>query len=183
VPRRSKFKIRPADPRRDVLHALERAGTPLSPEELAKRLRVQKSERRAFNAALADLERAGEVVQNRAGALLVAKRLALVAGRIEGHPDGHGFPYPDDGGARVFLAPAGFARYARRPGRGRSAGATAVAARWAASSGSSAPAAASSAGCMPSTVVPGAGGPAHRAILVPKAKSAPPRWGRWSPST
>ena len=108
VSRRSKFKIRPADPRRDVLHALERAGTPLSPDELAKRLRVQKSERRAFNAALADLERAGEVVQNRAGALLVAKRLALVAGRIEGHPDGHGFLYPDDGSAQVFLPPAEF---------------------------------------------------------------------------
>jgi len=109
VSRRSKFKIRPADPRRDVLHALERAGTPLTPGELAKRLRVQKSERRAFNAALAELERAGEVVQNRAGALLVAKRIALVAGRIEGHPDGHGFLVPDDGGAQVFL-PAAEAR-------------------------------------------------------------------------
>ncbi len=104
--RRSKFKIRPADPRRDVLHALERAGMPLTPDELAKRLRVEKDARRAFNTALAELERAGEVVQNRAGALLVAKRIALVAGRIEGHPDGHGFLYPDDGSAQVFLPPA-----------------------------------------------------------------------------
>jgi len=103
VSRRSKFKNRPVDPRRDVLHALELAGTPLTPDELAKRLRVEKSERRAFNAALTELERAGEVVQNRAGALLVAKRIALVAGRIEGHPDGHGFLIPDDGGAQVLV--------------------------------------------------------------------------------
>ncbi|HEX9396245.1 MAG TPA: ribonuclease R [Burkholderiales bacterium] len=104
--RRSKFKIRPTDPRRDILHALERAGTPLTPDEIAQRLRVQKSERRAFNTALADLERAGELMRNRAGALLVAKRIALVSGRLEGHPDGHGFLYPDDGSPQVLLPPA-----------------------------------------------------------------------------
>jgi ribonuclease R len=46
------------------------------------------------------------VMQNRAGALLVAKRIALVAGRIEGHPDGHGFLVPDEGGPSVFLPAA-----------------------------------------------------------------------------
>src|SRR5207237_906214 len=69
-------------------------------------LDVKGGERRALDGALAALERAGEVVQNRAGALLVAKRIALVAGRIEGHPDGHGFLGPDDGSPRVFLPPA-----------------------------------------------------------------------------
>jgi ribonuclease R len=106
VSRRSKFKVRPADPKRDILHALERAGTPLTPEELAKRLRLEKSARRAFEAALAELERAGEVVKNRAGALLVARRIALLAGRVEGHPDGHGFFIPDDGSAQVILPQA-----------------------------------------------------------------------------
>jgi ribonuclease R len=105
VAKRSKFKIRPDDPRREILHALERAGAPLTPDELAKRLRVHKSARRAFDAALADLVRAGGVVQNRAGALLVAKRIAAVAGRIEGHPDGHGFLVPDDRSPSVFLPP------------------------------------------------------------------------------
>ena len=104
--RRSKFKNRPSDPRRDILHALERAGTPLTLLELAKRLRVEKAERRAFEAALAELERAGDVVQNRAGALLVAKRIALVAGRVEGHADGHGFLVPDGGGAPIVLPAA-----------------------------------------------------------------------------
>ena len=37
------------------------------------------------------------MVQNRAGALLVAKRIALVAGRVEGHPDGHGFLISEQG--------------------------------------------------------------------------------------
>jgi ribonuclease R len=90
----------------EILEALNRAGAPLMADELASRLEIKKRERRAFDQALAALERAGEVVENRAGALLVAKRIALVAGRIEGHPDGHGFLVPDEGGPSVFLPPA-----------------------------------------------------------------------------
>jgi ribonuclease R len=96
----------PTEYAREILEALNRAGAPLSADELAARLEIKKRERRAFDAALAELERAGEVVQNRAGALLVARRIALVAGRIEGHPDGHGFLVPDDGSPSVFLPPA-----------------------------------------------------------------------------
>ena len=92
--------------RNEILDALNSTGAPLTAQELAARLDVKGGERRALDAALAALERAGEVVQNRAGALLVAKRIALLAGRIEGHPDGHGFVEPDDGGPRVFLPPA-----------------------------------------------------------------------------
>ena len=90
---------------REILRELEKAGEPLRPDELAERLNIRPRERRAFNAGLAALERAGEVVQNRAGALLIAKRIALVAGRVEGHPDGHGFLIPDEGGASIFLPP------------------------------------------------------------------------------
>jgi ribonuclease R len=94
------------DRRREILRELERAGAPLTPEEIAQRLRVQRSAGRELDAGIAALVRAGDVVQNRAGALLVAKRIALVAGRVEGHADGHGFLVPDDGGAPVFLAAA-----------------------------------------------------------------------------
>jgi ribonuclease R len=93
----------PGDYRSEILRELERAGAPMSAQELAQRLAVKPRERRAFNAGLAGLERAGELVQNRAGALLVAKRIALVAGRVEGHPDGHGFLVPDDRTPSVFL--------------------------------------------------------------------------------
>jgi ribonuclease R len=92
--------------RQEILEALHRAGAPLKPDELASRLDIRSRERRSFDAALAALERAGEVVTNRAGSLLVAKRIALVAGRIEGHADGHGFLAPDDGSPPVFLPPA-----------------------------------------------------------------------------
>jgi ribonuclease R len=109
VAKRSKFKVAATgrnDPSRDILHALELAGEPLTPKELAKRLRVPRPEKDAFEKALGSLERAGEIVKNRAGALLVAKRIAVVAGRIEGHRDGHGFLVPDDGSPQVFLPPA-----------------------------------------------------------------------------
>ncbi len=108
-PRRTALRRRNRDERdaapdaRGILAALEAAGAPLTEDELASRLRVARHARRAFHQALGALERAGEVVQNRAGALLVAKRIALVAGRVEGHPDGHGFLIPDDGGASVVL--------------------------------------------------------------------------------
>jgi len=92
--------------RNEILDALNSAGAPLTAQELAARLDIKGGERKALDAALTALERAGEVVQNRAGALLVAKRIALLAGRVEGHPDGHGFLEPDDGGPRVFLPPA-----------------------------------------------------------------------------
>jgi ribonuclease R len=90
----------------EIREALNRAGAPLTPRELAERLEIKKRERQAFAEALGALERAGEVVENRAGALLLAKRIALVAGRIEGHADGHGFLVPDEGGPSVFLPPA-----------------------------------------------------------------------------
>ena len=106
VARRSKFKVGTSDLGRDILHALELAGAPLTPREIAKRLRVPKIDKRAFGMALAALEREGAVVQNRAGSILVARRIALVSGRIEGHRDGHGFLVPDEGGPQVFLPPA-----------------------------------------------------------------------------
>jgi ribonuclease R len=135
VAKRSKFKVAASgrnDPARDILHALELAGEPLTPKELAKRLRVPRQEKDSFEKALTALERAGDIVKNRAGALLVAKRIAVVAGRIEGHRDGHGFLVPDDGGPQVFLPPAEMrevlhgdrasARIAGRDQRGRPSG-------------------------------------------------------------
>ena len=87
--------------RREIVRELERAGAPLEPRELMERLEIRTRERRAFNDALEALERAGEIVENRAGVLLVARKIALIAGRVEGHPDGHGFLIPDERGASV----------------------------------------------------------------------------------
>ncbi|MDQ5847742.1 MAG: hypothetical protein M3544_02095, partial [Pseudomonadota bacterium] len=54
----------PGDYRSESLRELERAGAPTTALELARRLAIKPRERRAFNAGLAELERAGEVVQN-----------------------------------------------------------------------------------------------------------------------
>jgi ribonuclease R len=89
----------------EILRELERAGAPLTAKELAERLAIRQRERRAFADGVAALERSGDVVQNRAGALLVARRIALVAGRVEGHPDGHGFLVPDEKAPSIFLPP------------------------------------------------------------------------------
>jgi len=103
---RAERREAPADDySREILRALERAGEPLMPHELAQRLNIRSHERRAFNAGLAALERSGDIVQNRAGALLVARRIATLAGRVEGHPDGHGLLIPDERGAPVYLPP------------------------------------------------------------------------------
>jgi len=116
-----------------ILDALNAAGAPLTPEDLAARLRVRARERSAFDGALAELEHAGALVRNRAGSLLVATRIAAHAGRVEGHRDGHGFLVPDDGGAAIYLPPAEMrqllhgdraaVRVTGRDARGRPAGA------------------------------------------------------------
>src|SRR5688572_16695046 len=85
--------------RESILAELERAGAPLTRRELVSRLAVRGRALNSFEQALSDLEQAGRVVKNRAGSLLVADRIAVVAGRVEGHRDGHGFLKPDDGSA------------------------------------------------------------------------------------
>lgn len=104
--RRRQRSSRDAIDSQHILGALNAARAPLTREELAARLHVPRHARRELERSLAELERAGDVVQNRAGSLLLARRIALVAGRVEGHPDGHGFLVPDEGGATIFLTPA-----------------------------------------------------------------------------
>jgi ribonuclease R len=104
--RRRQRASRDAPAAQRILEALNASRAPLTLGELAARLHVARHARREFERALAELERSGEVVQNRAGSLLVAKRIALVAGRVEGHPDGHGFLVPDESGSSIFLPPA-----------------------------------------------------------------------------
>ena len=77
--RRNRADRESAVERGTILEALNAARAPLTADELAARLHVPRHARREFDRALGELERSGEVVKNRAGALLVAKRIALVA--------------------------------------------------------------------------------------------------------
>jgi ribonuclease R len=50
------------------------------------------------------MEREAQIVRNRKGAILVAQKLHLIAGRVEGHPDGFGFVVPEEG-EDLYLGP------------------------------------------------------------------------------
>jgi ribonuclease R len=86
-----------------VLQALTAARAPLTPQELAERLHVADEGRGRFNAELEELERAGRIVRNRAGLLLVAARANLISGLVQGHRDGYGFLIRDDGAPDLVL--------------------------------------------------------------------------------
>jgi ribonuclease R len=130
--RRRQRAHRDAPDAQRILNVLNAARAPLTRDELAARLHFAHHARREFERAVSALERAGELVQNRAGSLLVAKRIALVAGRVEGHPDGHGFLVAEEGGTSIFLPPSEMrqlmhgdraaVRVAGRDSRGRAIG-------------------------------------------------------------
>ncbi|MFM1991548.1 MAG: ribonuclease [Pseudomonadota bacterium] len=91
--------------REAILEALRAADTPLGPKELGERLGVPPRHAAAFEQRIVAMERDGQLLPNRKGALLLASRLDLVAGRVVGHRDGFGFLVPDAGGPDLFLAP------------------------------------------------------------------------------
>src|SRR5881394_4004130 len=90
--------------REAVLEELGDAGVPLDENELAKRLKVDHAQWEGFTRRLAAMEREGQVMRNRRGAILIADKAGLIRGKVIGHPDGYGFLKPDDGKDDLFLA-------------------------------------------------------------------------------
>ena len=80
-------------------------GVPVDEESLATRLKINDEQQQAFSRRLAAMAREGQILRNRKGALLIAQKLDLVAGKIIGHPDGFGFLVADEGGDDLFIAP------------------------------------------------------------------------------
>src|SRR5690606_12192704 len=72
-------------------------------------LAIHDEEREIFNRRLNAMERDGQIIRNRKGALCIAEKLHLISGTVQGHADGFGFLVPDDkektGGADLFLSP------------------------------------------------------------------------------
>jgi ribonuclease R len=89
--------------RQSIVDALTGAGSPLTDQELADRLQIQESGRSLLALALAELERDGRIVRNRAGLLLVSARADLLSGQVQGHREGHGLLVRDDGGPDLVL--------------------------------------------------------------------------------
>jgi ribonuclease R len=80
-------------------------GRPLLLDELVQLLDIERDERDVFQRRLNAMERDGQLMVNRKGQLCLPDKLALIRGRVEGHPEGFGFVIPDDGSADLFLSP------------------------------------------------------------------------------
>ena len=93
----------PLPSREYVLQMLADQGRPVSFDFLCDLLDVRKAEREAFVRRLAAMEREAQLMRNRKGAYILPERASLIAGRVEGHPDGYGFLIPDDGSEDLFL--------------------------------------------------------------------------------
>ena len=91
--------------RETILECLRAADMPLTPSDLAQRLGVTTAQSGPLLRRLAAMERDGQLLPNRKGVLLLATRLDLIAGRVQGHRDGFGFLLPDAGGPDLFLSP------------------------------------------------------------------------------
>jgi ribonuclease R len=83
---------------------LREANAPIAPAELARRLGVAPGSV-GFERRIAAMERDGQLMQNRKGALLLSTKLDFIAGRVQGHRDGFGFLIRDDGQPDIFLPP------------------------------------------------------------------------------
>jgi ribonuclease R len=92
--------------REDVLHLLAQAGVPIPQQELFEQLSVHgEAERDGLERRLAAMERDGEILRNRRGALILPDKAGLIKGKVIGHPDGFGFLKPEDGRDDLFLEP------------------------------------------------------------------------------
>ena len=98
----------PLPSREYILETLEQSGVPLEFARICEALGVRADELEAFRRRLDAMARAGQLMQNRAGAWLLPGKAALIRGRIEGHADGFGFLVPDDKTdypSDIFLSP------------------------------------------------------------------------------
>jgi ribonuclease R len=99
----------PLPSRELILDVMTQQGIPLKVEELYQLLEIQEEEQEIFNRRLNAMEREGQIMPNRKGALCIAEKLNLIPGKIQGHADGFGFLIPDDkskhGGDDIFLSP------------------------------------------------------------------------------
>ncbi len=104
--RESKKYDNPIPSREFIMGVLEKQGVPMWRDELAASLNLTSDDdlealRRRLNA----MERDGQLVRNRRGALCLVNAKDLIAGRVIGHADGFGFLKPDEGGDDLFLTP------------------------------------------------------------------------------
>lgn len=95
----------PLPSREFILSLLQDAQVPVLNKELVKALHILPHEEEPFNRRLLAMEREGELLINRKGALCLPEKMALIKGRVQGHADGFGFLIPEDRSTDLFLSP------------------------------------------------------------------------------
>ena len=96
--------------RQAILDTLAEEGAPLSIEQLIERMRVPEGALVGMRRRVAAMQRDGQILAGRKGALMLVSRIDLIPGRVSGHRDGFGFMLPDDGSADIFLPPREMAK-------------------------------------------------------------------------
>jgi len=116
----------PLPSREWILSVLDDEGVPVAPERLLRLLDIQADEQPLFDRRLKAMERDGQIMFNRRGAICMVNKLGLTRGRVQGHPDGYGFVVPDEVGPDLYLSPWEMSRVlhgdrvvARQSGTGR----------------------------------------------------------------
>ncbi|MDE2311188.1 MAG: ribonuclease R [Betaproteobacteria bacterium] len=94
----------PLPSREYILQLLAEQGVPVAEEELCGQLHIKPHEAELFMRRLRAMERDGQIMRNRKGAICVVDKLGLVKGKVQGHPDGFGFLIPEDGSADLVLS-------------------------------------------------------------------------------
>ncbi len=88
-----------------IIDYLSQRGMTLSWQALCREWALDDTESEALERRLGAMERDGELIRNRRQGYGVVKKMDLVKGRVIGHPDGHGFLRPDEGGGDLFIPP------------------------------------------------------------------------------
>ncbi len=94
----------PIASREFILAMLDRAGVPLTLDELAARLDLEAEvPREALRRRLRAMERDGQLMCNRRGAWGAVARMDLVRGTVQASREGYGFLIPAEGGEDLYL--------------------------------------------------------------------------------
>ena len=96
----------PIPSRELILEVMAEIGVPIKKNDLVSVLEIQEEELIFFEKRIRAMSREGQILINRKDVLCIATKLSLIAGRIQGHPDGFGFLIPDNKEDKdVFLSP------------------------------------------------------------------------------
>lgn len=95
----------PLPSREYILQIMKEQGVPLTDKALQRLLGVKVKEQEIFGRRLAAMVREGQIMRNRKNDLCMMEKLALIKGKVHGHPDGFGFLISEDEASDLFLSP------------------------------------------------------------------------------